>query len=691
MDTIDSICRMCGRYCPINVVVDDGKVVKIEGIPGNFVTKGGVCGKGVAAVQLEYDPKRLTYPLRRTGERGAGEWERITWDEALDTISEKLIKIKKEWGPQAVVYHHGAAIQHFWPYIRRFMNLFGSPNEAGHSHLCHVPRMLAHTVTYGAMPQADYDNTRLMMLWGYNPVYSSILHYGRQIIDAKERGVKLIVIDPLFTNIASKADLFLQPRPGSDGALGLGMLNVIIKEGLYDEDFVNRWAFGFDDLEKRIQDYPPDRVEEITWVPADLIKEAALTYAKTRPAILEEGNGLDQHTNVVQTTRVIAILRAVTGNLGVPGGHFFRPGVGLKDISLQERAPKDVESISKNTLYTRINGQVSTPHVVDTLLTGKPYPIKAMIVHGSSAGLIASNCTKTLEAFKKLDFLVVNDIFMTATAEVADIVLPAATFLEQTCLVQCPGAGPPPTADTNFVGLIKKAVEPLGECRSDYSFLFELARRMGFGEYFTSPEDLFNEELKPLGLTVEGLLKQKGGTISRLSPHDLYPNSGEYRFKTPTGKIELYSKMLGEAGYDPLPRFKEPAESPFSRPDLYKDYPLVCGASQHPGLYTHTQYRTLPWLKELMPEALVEIHPETAGALGVNEGNDVFVESMRGKIRVKAMVTEEVHPKVALVSWGWGQPYASGDRTNLLTDDQERCEVSGATGNRSFLCRIVKA
>ena len=691
MKIIDTICRMCGRYCPINVLVENGKVVKIEGIPNNFVTGGRVCGKGISAIQLEYNLKRLKYPMRRVGPRGAGDWKRITWDEALDIIATKLLEIKEEYGAQAVAYHYGAAIQHVWRYIRRFMNLFGSPNVASHSHLCHVPRELAHRATYGAMPQADYANTKLIVLWGYNPIASSLLHHGRRIIEAKERGAKLIVIDPIFTAIASKADIYVQPRPGSDGALGLGMLNVIIGEDLYDKEFVQKWTYGFDKLEELVEDYPPEKVEKITWVPADLIREVARIYATTKPAVLEEGNGLDQHTNVVQTTRVIAILRAVTGNLGIKGGHIFRPSCGMADITLREKLPRDVKPITRSPLYYAVTGTITTPDLVETLLTGKPYPIKALIVQGSAVGVNTSNCNKTLEAFKKLDLLVVHDLFMTAAAEMADIVLPAATFLEQTCLIACPPAGPPPTADTCFIGLMKKAVEPPGECWSDLKFLFELAKRTGYGEYFTSPEELFNEELAPLGLSVQKLKEHPGGVIKRFGPEELYKTYEREEFATPTGKVEFFSKTLERFGYDPLPRYREPAESPFSRPNLAKNYPLVCGTGLHLGLYTHTQYRILPWLRELIPRAFVEIHPKKAAELGISDGDEVFVESPRDKIKVVAKVTEEVDPRVVIVTWGWGQPYAFGDRTNLITDDRERCPISGATGNRSFLCRVRKA
>ena len=687
---VDTICRMCGRYCPVRVIVEDDRVSKVEGVPGNFVTRGGVCGKGIAAVQLEYDPKRLLHPLKRVGERGSGRWETVTWDQALDEIAERLFKIRDEYGARALVYHHGAAIQHAWGYVRRFMNAWGSPNEAGHSHLCHIPRQLAHTLTYGGMPQADYDDTRLMLLWGYNPVYSSILHYAPQILDAKERGAKLIVIDPIFTAIASKADIWLQPRPGTDGALALGMLNVIISEDMHDRAFVEKWTIGFDKLREGVHEFTPERVSEITWVPASKITEVARLYATTRPAVLEEGNGIDQHTNVVQTDRALACLRAVTGNLGVPGGHLFRPGPGLADVTLKEKAPKE-PSISLNPLYTGLSGQISTPHVVDALLNGRPYPVKAMIVHGSAAGAIASNADKTLKAYRRLDLLVVHEQFMTDVAEIADYVLPAATWMEQSCLVANPPAGPAPTKDTTYLGMMEKAVEPLGEARSDHDFIWALAKRLGLGEYFTTPEELYEEELSPLGLSVTKLREHPGGYIRKLRSEELYGIFEKSGFKTPSGKVELWSKTLEEHGFDPLPGYTEPAESPLSTPEVAKDYPLVCGVSVHLGLFTHTQYRTLPWLKEIYPGASVYINPATAGRLRIDDGNPVYVESPRGRIGVSARVTGEVDPRVVQVTWGWGQPYASGDRANTLTGDAERCPISGATGNRSFLCRVVKA
>jgi len=539
------------------------------------------------------------------------------------------------------------------------------------------------------MPQADYDETRLMVLWGYNPSASSVLHYGRQILDAKDRGAKLVVIDPLVTPLAAKADIWLQLRPGSDGALALALLNVIINEELYDHVFVDRWTLGFPELKKHVQSYSPEMAEEITWVDSEKIREVARLYASSKPAVMEDGNGIDQHTNVVQTDRLIAILRVVTGNLGVPGGHIFRPGSGLADISLKQKTPI-ASSISRNPLYTDLSGQISTPHVVDTILTENPYPVKAMIVHGSAVGSLASNANKTMKALSKLSLLVVHELFMTSVAEIADYVLPAATYLEQNCLVSNPPAGPSPTKDTAFYGMIEKAVEPLGEAWSDHDFIWGLAKKLGLGEYFTSPEELFNEELAPLGLSVAELGMYPGGYIRRFQPEEIYHTFEKTGFNTPSGKVELWSKTLEKAGFDPIPVYNEPAESPLSKPEIAIEYPLVGSVGLHLGLYTHTQYRTLPWLREIHKGAFVNIHPLKCEELGVRNGDEVYVESPRGRIKVAARITEEVDPRVVMVTWGWGQPYACGDRVNVLTDDEEGCPISGSTGNRSFLCRVVK-
>jgi len=693
---VNTVCRMCGRVCGMKAYIDNGKIVKVEGLPNHVASKGGLCARGLSAVEYEYDAKRLRKPLKREGKRGKGKWSEISWDEALDVIATKLLGFKEEYGAESVVWHRGAAPGwgSNWSYVQRFMSAFGSPNAASHDHLCYTPRTIGHKYTYGDQPLPDYENTNLIVLWGFNPMETSVPNHGRRTLDAFKRGIKLIVIDPRFTNIASKADLFVQPRPGTDGALALGMLNYIIKEELYDNKFVDEWVHGFEEFKCFAEKYPLKRVSEITWVPVDKIREAVYLYATNSPgAVLEDGNGIEQHTNVVQTTRAIAILRAITGNIDVPGSNIFHLPLNLRDLILREKLneilSKGVKSVSTHPLYYPLWG-VSTPEVLDAIETNEPYPLKALIAQGSSMITIASNSPRVRDILKRLDFIVVHDLYMTATAEMADIVLPAASFFEYAHIRTETVAIP--SVDTRVIALADKVVEPLGECWSDPKFIFELARRVGLEEYFPweNEEEAINYELEPLGLTVEELREHPEGVAITFSPHEVYRKYEKNGFKTSTGKVEFYSETFKKHGYDPLPEFKEPAESPYSRPDLFKEYPLICGAGLKLGLFTHTQFRTLPSLNRIHPHPFVEIHPDTASELGIKERDWVFVESPRGKIRVKAKLTLAVHPKVVMVAHGWGQPYAHGLPDNILTDDRPRCPISAATGNKSFLCKIYK-
>jgi len=687
-------CQMCPVICGMSAYVDHGKFISVEGIPNHLASKGGLCARGLSAVEYEYDTKRLTKPLERKGERGEGKWAEISWDKALDIITSKLKQFKTEHGAESIVWHRGSAPGWGtnWDLVKRFMNVLGSPNVASHDQLCYTPRVIGHMYTYGLLPVPDYENANLIVLWGFNPVNTSLPSTGRRIIDAVQRGSKLIVVDPRFTTIASKADIFIQPRPGTDGALALGMLNYIVEENLYDKEFVEKWGYRFDEFKDFVEKYTLAKASQITWVPADKIQEVAHLYATTHPAILEACNGLDQHTNVTQTARAIAILQAVTGNLDITGGHVFLSYLPTRDLRLKEKLQeilKHTKSISTHPLYYGTWG-VSTPELLDTIETNKPYPIKALIVQGSAIIGVVSNIHKVRETLKKLDFIVVHDQYMTAAAEIADIVLPAATFLEYTHIRS--EIGSIPDVNSHIIALSNKVVEPLGECWSDPKLIFELARKMGYGEYFPwrNEEEAVDYELGPLGLTVEELRKHPEGMAIAFESDKArkrYENAG---FRTPTGKLEFYSETFEKLGYEPLPEFKEPAESPLSRPDLSKEYPLICGTGLKLNKFTQTRFRTLPSLSRIHPNPFVEIHPDAAKELGIKEDDWVFVESPRGKIRVQAKPSLRVHPKVVIVAHGWGQPYAHGQSTNILTDDKVRCPISSATGNRSFLCKVYK-
>ena len=693
MDVLNTLCCMCGAQCGMEVHVQDNKILKIRGLKEDKNTRGKLCAKGLASLQLEYEANRLKYPMQRVGERGSGKWNRIKWEEALSLIKDKLEETVHQYGSKSVAWHRGTAPRwgSSWHILQRFMNVFGSPNLATHNHICDAPRAMSYYHTFGDRPFPDYKLAKCIIIWGSNPAATSLIGGMKKIFDAKDNGAKLIVIDPCFTKTASKADIFVQLRSGTDGALALGMLNVIINEDLYDREFVEKWTVGFNEMSDMVQEYTPEKVEAITGVSKHTIKEISRIYANTKPAIIQCGNGLDQHTNVVQTVRALAALMAITGNLGIPGGQIFNLPLGLKDISLKGMIENAYEkSVSSHPLYYNLPAPtlVSTPEITDSILNGEPYQIKALIVQASSIGTISSNRKRVMEALKKLDFLVVHELFMTATAEQADIVLPATTFLEQPSLIRRGG----PDVESSFIGMMNKTVEPLGECWSDLKFIIELAKKLGYDKEFSwkNEEDAFNEELAPLGLTVEKIRENPGGVEIKLDNSMIYKRYEREGFGTPTGKVELYSKTFQEAGYDPLPVYKEPAESPHSRPDIYEEYPLVCNTGLKPGIFTHTRYRQLPWLKELMPEAFSLVHPMDADRVGVTDGDLINIESLRGSIQIRAKVTPSIKEGTVMVTHGWGQPYVGGPIANILTDDQERGPISGATGNRSFLCRITR-
>ncbi len=690
-DIVKTLCSMCGRYCGMNAYVENGKIIKVEGMPEHPVNRGSLCPRGLAAVQYEYDPKRLMHPLKRVGERGEGKWEQITWEEALEITAQRLSEIKEKQGARSIFFYKGQADgwESSWSHVKRFTNVLGSPNYGSHSHLCYIPFLMGQVYTMGEAAVSDIENAQCIVLWAFSP-FTSNLFAGRRILDAKERGAKLVVIDPRFTETAAKADIFVRPRPGSDGALALGMLKVIMDEGLYDKEFVDKWTYGFDKLRELIQRYPPERVEKITGVSAETISEVARLYATTKPACIEVGNGIDQHTNAVQTSRAIAILITLSGNLDQPGGNVFRLEPKLADMCLADKLPHDARPLDQHPLFYRI-WSVAAPDLVDTLLSGEPYPIKAMIVMAGDPAISLSETSRVREALKKLDFLMVHDLFMTASAELADIVMPAASFFEYP--IFCSYRGPRVPANTQVIALRNKVVKPPGECHSDFELVFALARKLGCGDYFPweTAEEAFDEELKPTGITIKDLKEHREGIVRIIDPKELYRKYERRGFATPTKKVEIYSTTLEQFGYDALPTFEEPEESHISQPDLAKDYPLICSAAIKPVQYTHAQFRTVSWLQEIMPDAWVEIHPQKAKDLDLKDGQAVVVESPRGSIKVKAKFTEGIDPRTVFIPHGWGQPYAHGSADNFITPGSPCCPISASTGNRSFVCRIRKA
>jgi len=684
---VKTVCTMCMKQaCGINAHVKDGKVVRIEGIPEFPVSRGRLCVKGLASKDLLYDENRLKHPMKKEN----GKWIRISWDEALDTISQKLAEVKEKHGAGALAIVRGSIQEHeIGSYIKRFMNIYGTPNLGTTGDMCAHPRILVDRLTLGAVSfrSPDFRNTKCMMLWGVNPSNSNPFIW-QDMMEVKKKGVKLIVIDPRFTDTASKADIYVQIRPGTDAALALGMLNVIIDEGLYEKDFVERWTVGFNKLVDRVRDYPPEKVEEITSVPADTIREVARTYATIKPACLEPGNALDAQTRSFQSLRAIAILRAITGNFDVPGGNVVYPHMPLIDISLKEKFPRELQPLGadKYKLFTDMFDFVPSGVMVETMTTGEPYQIRAMIVDFCNLMMTWPDSKRVEEGLRKLEFLVVMDFYMTETAKLADIVLPASMFLEKTGIFTSSGrSGLEPGKPAGFIMLKQKVVEPMGECWPDWKFWFELAKRMGYGEFFPwdDIEQAIEHRLTPTGITIEDLKKHPNGVFwGAPIRYRKYEDKG---FGTPSGKIEIYCERLKSLGYDPLPDFEEPMESPVSQPELAQEFPYILTTGGKILTYTHSSYRGLSSLRKITPEAIAELHSKIAKELGINEGEYISIKTLRGGIKVKAQITESIHPRVISILHGWPQANA-----NNLTDHKLRNPVMGTPELRALLCRVEK-
>ncbi len=691
---VKSTCGLCAIGCGILVHIKGSKVVKVEGDPKNPLNKGTLCAKGLASLEYLYHPNRLKHPLRRTGKRGEGKWQRVSWDEALDVIVSQFIKARDNYGAESVAFIRGSFKGGFdGEYLARFANVFGSPNITGMAHLCFVPRMNASRLTYGFYAIPDFDQPPAsIVVWGKN-LPETLHHVYRRVVRAVERGAKLMIIDPRKVEGAYRADLWLKPRPGSDLALALGMLNVIINQGLYDKDFVEQWTVGFDQLRAHVQDYPPEKVADITWLPAEMIEQAARFYAANKPGCIQWGNAIDHGVNSFQTARALCILRAITGNLEIPGGELrWSPPPLLERgsplLHMQEKISPEVRQrrITTSDKLLPIVFYALPQGIIKAIRYGDPYPVRAAYVQGCNALLSYSNAQEVYQALLNLDFLAVADMFMTPTAALADIVLPVTTYLEFDSIV-----APPYSL---AVALVQQKVTRVGECRSDYEMLRDLARKLGLGEYFWDTEEqCLDYILAPSGITFDQF--RKIGMLAGSKHYRTYQSQG---FATPSGKVELYSDRLKQWGFDPLPAYYEPPETPYSDPELAREYPLVLTTWKSTP-FRHSEGRQITALRGMHPEPMVNLHPETADKLGIKEGDWVYIETKRGRIRQKAYLTTGIDPRVVGVDYAWWFPEKGASslygwaesNINILTDDKPPFNPeTGATNLRGILCKVYK-
>jgi anaerobic selenocysteine-containing dehydrogenase len=697
---LKSTCRSCHGGCGVLLHVRGDQLVRVEGDRESPLNHGRLCPIGTVTVDLVYHPDRLKYPLRRVGARGFGKWERISWDQALDEISERLLAIRREFGDEAIALGTGTGRHHI-RWVSRFGHALGTPNwcEPGFAQ-CFHPRVNTCLLTFGDFPVSDYTgdvSPDCVMFWGHNPTNSGPDGETRfNVLEALEHKPKIIVIDPRQTDLAKRAEVWLQIRPGVDDALALSMLNVIISEKLYDEPFVARWTHGFEALRQRVRDCSPEWAEPITWVAAEKIRAAARLFATTKPALLEWGCAIEHTPKCIQTVRAVSMLPALTANIDVPGGWVFgMHGLGRFPSLIENLTPEANAKRLGADQFKLLGGEgadlpaAHIPTLLRAMREGKPYPVKAFLVFGNNTLSTYANTALVYDSLMKLDFMVCADLFMTPTAELADIVLPAASWPE---LNQLAGL---PTIAANVVLAQQKAVR-IGECKSDEEIFVELARRMKLPVGTETVEDVLDAQLAAgkVGMTFDQL-KQRGFFQVPFK----YRKFEDGGFKTPTGKIELYSTRLEALGYPPLPYYEEPPESPISSPEVARNYPLVLTTGGRISFFFNSEHRQLANLRKARQHPLAEIHPETAARYGIVDGDWMWIETRRGRMQQKAKLTTGIDPRVIHAEHGWWFPEEPApeygiwkSNVNLLTDNQPPYDPAMGTYQlRALLCRVARA
>ncbi len=789
----------CHGGCGVLAHIKDNKLVKLEGDPDHPWNQGRLCARALAMTQYMENPKRLRRPMKRVGERGEGKWEEISWDEAFDLIETRMKAIRDEYGPESMIFSMGTG-RDISAWICLLAYAYGSPNVmfALSGIACYSPRIAALDTVQGDYCVFDagqwlpkrYDDPRFkvpecMIVWGYNiPATCPDNLFGHWIVDLMKKGTKIIAIDPRLSWFASRSKHWLRLRPGTDSALAMGFLNVILNEKLYDRDFLEKWTDAahliredsrkllresdiieqgskenfvvweekrkqavvwdsrcaelknkdarpalsgsfevaladgkkvscspvWDAFSKKVNEYPLDKVARITGCDEEEIAKATRFYAKSKPASIQWGVPIDMTPNITPLCQAIAALWALTGNLDVPGGNviarFAFDAVsyalpGSKGIIKLKTKEQDETRIGADR-YGPLNKfiwRAQTDVTLDQIFTGKPYPIKGMWMQACNPmGGLGLDPKKWRDAFKKLDFIVSVDLFHTPTTQYADVVLPSATFLEKDGI----RSWWVPLQSINKVLTVD-------ECKPDVEINFELAKRFDPDFEWKNIHELFDQIIKPSGLTFKEL--QEKGWVFPPEGHPSHPylrhekgllrEDGRPGFRTPTGRYELYSTLREDWGLEPLPFHEEPPFTPLSRPDLAKDYPLILSTGRRSPAYFHTEHRSIPWLKAIDPDPLVEIHPDTANQYGIGSGEWIWIENWMGRAKLKAKVTLVVPPWMIMATHGWWFPEREGAEPSLYgvwEHNINQLIPMGAQGKdglgapiKHSMCRIYKA
>lgn len=665
----------CPDTCGWVVTLDDsGTPVRIQGDPDHPYTQGWLCAKVNRYLEFVLHPERLRHPLRRVGAKGEGRFERISWDEALDEITSRWQGLIREHGPEAILpysYSGTLGAVQCEAANRRFWTRMGA--SALDRTICSVAGTEGLRVTvggsYGADPEGVVDS-RLVLLWGTNPA-STHPHFIPWLDEARRRGARVWLVDPHRTLTATRADVHLQPRPGSDGALALALMHVLFAEGLVNEAWAREHAVGLDALRQRVSDWTPERASEASGVPAEQIRELAREYGTRRPALIRTSMGLQRHSNGGSTIRALACLPALTGDYGRPGGGLLYSTGGHFPWPADALCPPELARCSPNPRPRVINMN----RIGAALLEADP-PVRALYVFNSNPAAVAPNTSRVLEALARADlFTVVHELFLTDTARWADLVLPATTQFEHWDLHKAYGH--------LYVSLNRPVMAPLGEAKSNWEVFQLLAARMGYDEpaFRQSAEEIIRDVLARGGPPVEGITWERlleEGTCRLAYPRPYVPFA-DGRFPTPSGKVELYSEQLAASNLDPLPGWEPDVESREANPEGARRHPLqLVSAASH--YFLNSSFGNVPSLRRLHGESAVEIHPRDAEERGIAEGEWVRVENDRGSFRARARVRESVPPGVLFSpTVAWTQHSPDGRGANWTTSDALADYAGGAT------------
>ncbi|MCF8037267.1 MAG: molybdopterin-dependent oxidoreductase [Desulfobacteraceae bacterium] len=686
--TVKSICFECHSRCGVELEIEDEKLKSVRGDKAHPISRGYICPKGTANPEIVYHPERITTPLvkSKTG------FEKTSWDHALSIIADKMTDAREKFGAESVVFGSGTT-RGLAPYLNRFLTCFGSPNFMAPSNMSGGPIVMGSAATCGfGLSDPDYANSRCMLLWAHNPEKSWPGLYMNDIRDGLKNGAKLIVVDPRGTRMAKKADHWLQIRPGTDVAMALCFMHVIIENELYDKAFVENWTEGFEELRAHVSEFTPEKTEPVTWVPADQIRAAASAFAENAPAAVGPGmGGVCQANDAFDLTRALTMLAAITGNLEVPGGNLRMPPPTHRRacygsdhdpfLNLPKEQAQKKLGIDRFPLI-RFIPIPSPPQTVWPAITDEnPYPVKVVGLFANNSVCAYPNSQRVREVYEKLDFLFAVDYFHTPTTELADVILPPAHWTERDDVEDL--------LMKSHVFCQPKAVEPLPECRDEKQILIDLAGKIGMDDYFKTVRQALDYRLEPVGITYEEF-KEDGWYFGGFK-YKSYEKKG--KFRTLSGKVALYAGFLEDLGLAPLPVFREPGESPASRPDLAEDYPLVLTTGGRLLVYYHSSHRNIASLKKRAPDPELQIHPDTARKLDIEDGEWVYLTSPRGRVEIRARYFEDIDPRVVHSHHGFWYGVENGWKRvniNMITDDEPLCPVTGSVPIKALLCRVEK-